>query len=93
MIYIVPTKKGFGVEIWGTYDDLSNLYEVLGKFWNDENGLAKGAENRDKLISGFSYEISKAKEGSRLKENRAIYHLINKNILEHKFLGYIFYSL
>lgn len=67
MIYIVPTKKGFGVEIWGTYDDLSNLYEVLGKFWNDENGLAKGAENRDKLISGFSYEISKAKEGSRLK--------------------------
>ena len=67
MIYIVPTKKGFGVEIWGTYDDLSNLYEVLGKFWNDENGLAKGAENRDKLISGFSYEIRKAKEGSRLK--------------------------
>lgn len=68
MIYIVPTKKGFGVEIWGTYDDLHNFYEVLGKFWNHEDGLQiKGDENRDKLISGFSYEIRKAKEGSRLK--------------------------
>jgi len=68
MIYIIPTKRGFGVEIWGTYDDLSNFYEVLGKFWNDENGIhIKGTENRDKLISGFSYEIRKAKDGSRLK--------------------------
>ncbi|WP_455642808.1 DUF6904 family protein [Parabacteroides sp.] len=68
MIYIVPTKKGFGVEIWGTYDDFSNLYEVIGKFWNYEGGLQiKDGENRDKLISGFSYEIRKAKEGSRLK--------------------------
>ena len=75
MIYIVPTKKGFGVEIWGTYDDLSNFYEVLGKFWNDENRLVKGAENRDKLISGFSYEIRKAKEGSRLKRNSSHFSL------------------
>jgi hypothetical protein len=68
MIYIVPTKRGFGVEIWGTYEDLSNLYEVIGKFWNQEDGLRiKGDENRDKLISGFSYEIRKAKDGSRLK--------------------------
>jgi hypothetical protein len=58
-----------GVELWGTYDDLSNLYEVVGKFWNDENNFdKKGFENRDKLLSSFSYEIRKAKESSRLKK-------------------------
>lgn len=61
MIYILPTKHGMGVEIWGTYDDLSNFYDFIGKFWNNDNKLnLKGFENRDKLISGFSYEISKA---------------------------------
>ena len=60
MIYTIPTKKGMGVEIWGTYDDLSSFYEVIGKFWNHENQLNhKGSENRDKLISSFSYEIRK----------------------------------
>lgn len=24
MIYIIPTKKGLGVEIWGTYEDFNN---------------------------------------------------------------------
>lgn len=70
MIYIIPTKGGLGVKIWGTYEDLSNFYEVIGKFWNDENKLSqKGFHNRDTLISGFSYEIRKAKDGSRLKRN------------------------
>ncbi|MFZ4402109.1 MAG: DUF6904 family protein [Bacteroidales bacterium] len=70
MIYIIPTKRGMGVELWGTYQDLNNFYEVIGKFWNDENNLnIKGFENRDKLISGFSYEVRKAFEGSRLKRN------------------------
>ncbi|MEM6525951.1 MAG: hypothetical protein AAF693_19285 [Bacteroidota bacterium] len=70
MIYIIPTKKGMGVEIWGTYGDLNNFYEVIGKFWNDENYLNKsGFENRDKLISGFSYEIRKAKDSQRLRTN------------------------
>ena len=67
MIYILPTKKGMGVELWGTHEDLTNFYSVIGRFWNDENKLnIKGFENRDKLISGFSYEIRKAYEGSRL---------------------------
>lgn len=66
MLYLTPTKKGIGVEIWGTYEDLDSLYEVIGTFWNQEQYQnAKGFENRDKLISGFSYEIRKAKEGSR----------------------------
>lgn len=66
MLYLTPTKKGIGVEVWGTYEDLDGLYDVIGKFWNHEHyHNAKGFENRDKLISGFSYEIRKAKEGSR----------------------------
>ncbi len=67
MIYIISTKKGIGIELWGTYNDLSNLYDVFSKFWNDENKISvKGFENRDKLISGFLYEIRKAYGGNRL---------------------------
>lgn len=54
----------------GTYDDLRNIYEVIGKFWNqDDLANKKGFQNRDKLISGFANEIRKAQEGSMLKEN------------------------
>lgn len=78
MIYIVPTKRGVGVELWGNYDDLDNLYEVIGKFWGDENKLnLKGFENRDKLISSFSYEIRKAYEGCRLRRENSHYSLEN----------------
>lgn len=70
MIYLIPTKRGLGVELWGTYEDLDNFYDVIGKFWNDEQYRDKsGFENRDKLISGFSYEIRKAKQGSRKRRN------------------------
>lgn len=72
MLYIIPTKGGLGVELWGTFNDLNNFYEVIGKFWNDENKLnKKGFENRDSLISGFSYEIRKAKDECRLVRNRS----------------------
>lgn len=65
-----------GVELWGTHEDLTNFYSVIGKFWNDENKLnIKGFENRDKLISGFSYEIRKAYEGSRLKRKTSHFSL------------------
>jgi hypothetical protein len=79
MIYIVPTKRGIGCELWGTYEDLFNLYEVIGKFWNDQNQVnIKGLENRDQLISGFSYEIRKAKDGSRL--TRTHNHFFHESI-------------
>lgn len=74
MIYIIPTRRGFGVELWGTSQDLHSLYEVIGKFWNDENNLNKeGFENRDNLISGFSYELRKAYEAKRLKKKTSHY--------------------
>ena len=82
MIYIIPTKRGIGVEIWGTYEDLTNFYEVLGKFWNDEKQLSNnGFENRDTLLCGFSYEIRKAKEGSRLKRKNSHFFFEEKEYL------------
>jgi len=74
MIYIIPTKHGMGVELWGTHDDLSDLHDIISRFWNDENSITiKGYENRGKLISGFSYEIRKAYEASRLKRKSSHY--------------------
>jgi len=56
-----------GVELWGTYDDMLSLYEVISKFWNQKTeSNIDGYENRNTLISGFSYEIRKAISGSRL---------------------------
>jgi len=70
MIQINATKGGIGIEIWGTYEDLENLYQFIGKFWSIEKySSITGFENRDKVLSGFVYEIRKAKEGSRLKRN------------------------
>lgn len=67
MTYIITTKNGLGIELWGTEDDLQNLHEVIAKFWGDEDFFnTKGFANRDALIGSFSYEVRKAYEGSRL---------------------------
>ncbi|WP_417198942.1 DUF6904 family protein [Bizionia sp.] len=72
MFYLIPTKNGIGVQIWGTYDDLRTVYSIIGNFWNHEEYLNKsGFDNRDKLISGFSYELRKAYEGSKLKRQNS----------------------
>ena len=69
MLHITPTPRGIGVKLWGTHEDLNVFYETIGKFWGEERNLTlTGAENRDKLISSFSYEIRKAFEGQRLKK-------------------------
>lgn len=76
MIYILPTKKGLGVELWGNYDDVVFLYETISKFWNSEDRLTKvGFENRDKLLSGFSYLIRKCYEGTKLKKSSSHFSL------------------
>ncbi|MFX1707169.1 hypothetical protein PV783_24590 [Chitinophaga sp. CC14] len=67
MFYLIPTKRGLGVELWGSYDDLDSLYAVIGKFWSQEGfSEKKGFNSRDQIISGFVHEIRKAYEGSRL---------------------------
>jgi len=67
MFYILPTKRGIGVEIWGTRNDLATLYDVFGRFWGEENNhIDKGYDSRDRIISGFAYELRKGYEGRRL---------------------------
>ncbi|MCH5599497.1 DUF6904 family protein [Niabella ginsengisoli] len=71
MIYMLPTERGMGIELWGTYGDLYQLHDIVGKFWGKEEGNSpqpKASENRDKAISAFSYEIRKAFQGSRLEQ-------------------------
>lgn len=76
MIYTLQTKRGLGIELWGSYEDLDSFYDTVGKFWNDDNlRHLKGYDNRDKVISGFSYEIRKAFEGSRKKRKHSHYSL------------------
>ena len=76
MFYIIPTKNGLGVELWGTYDSLRTVYSVVGNFWNDEEYInKKGFASRDKLISGFSYELRKAYENTRLRRTKSHFSL------------------
>ncbi|TDD99384.1 DUF6904 family protein [Flavobacterium cellulosilyticum] len=74
MLFIKPTKKGLGVELWGNYDDLTLLYEVTANLWNKESNLNNdGFESRDKIISSFSYEVRKSYEESRLISEHGYY--------------------
>ncbi|MFK7048960.1 hypothetical protein FLACOL_01315 [Flavobacterium columnare] len=83
MIYIIPTKRGIGVELWGNYEDFKNLYSFISQFWNRENTLTKeDFKNRDTLLSSFSYEIRKAKDGNRL--TREANHFSNE---KQEYLG------
>lgn len=67
MLYAFCTERGLGLQIWGTYDDLRTLYEVISRFWNiSEFEHIKAFENRNVLISAFSYEIRKSMQGERL---------------------------
>lgn len=76
MFYIIPTKRGLGVELWGTYDGLRTVYEVIGKFWGNEDFLEReGFKARDDVISGFVYEIRKAYSGSRLNRSHSHFTL------------------
>lgn len=81
MFYLIPTKNGLGVELWGTYDDIRTIYSVISNFWNQEDYLnKKGFDNRDQLISGFSYEIRKAYEESRLKRKTSHFSIETKEL-------------
>src|SRR5690606_20105587 len=67
MLYTTHTKRGLGIQIWGSYRDLSTLYAIISEFWSvPEFEQMPGFENRNELISSFSYEVRKGMEGSRL---------------------------
>jgi hypothetical protein len=67
---MVPTKRGVGVQLWGTHDDLEYFYDAITHFFlGEDNPNIPGVENRLKLLSSFSYEVRKAYEGARLKRS------------------------
>ncbi|MEO9806682.1 MAG: hypothetical protein ABJF04_25705 [Reichenbachiella sp.] len=67
MIYTIPTKRGLGIELWGTREDLSQLYYLISNYWNNDQYRSKpDYQNRDLLMSSFSYEIRKARDESRM---------------------------
>ena len=63
MFYLIPTKRGLGVEFWGSYEDLRKAYELFYAFWE----LDFEEPNRENLISNICYEIRHAYQGDRLK--------------------------
>jgi len=86
MIYLVPTKKGLGVELWGTFVNLTTFYEIVGKFCYDDYKIDKeGFKNREFLISSFSYEIRKAKEGTRFKRKSSHFSPYDEGYFGTKF--------
>jgi len=64
---MIPTKKGLGIEIWGTRDDMDYLYEIISKFWNDEAffHILKVTRIKIKLsaVSRTSFEKLPTEEG------------------------------
>lgn len=83
MLYLIPTKKGIGVEIWGTYEDLDFLYDFIDRFWTVDGDYKNipGEESRNIVISSFSYEIRKAKQGARLVRSESHLHPIKNQYL------------
>ncbi len=69
MIYANPTIYGTGIEIWGDYEDLANLYNTMDKLMMFE---AKGnsAIGRCYLISTILQEIRHCIKGHREIENK-----------------------
>jgi hypothetical protein len=85
MFYLKPTKNGIGIEVWGTYDDIKTIHSIVQNFLgNEKSDKVKNSEERDDVISGFSNELRKTHEGSRLKRKTS--HFSFENI-EH--FGYI----
>ena len=71
MLYILPTKRGLGATLWGTWDDLDALYEFIGRFRGEERFYVKDSETREKILASFSYDVRKAQESARLKSTKS----------------------
>lgn len=73
MIHMNACKNGKEVEIWGSFESLNRLYNMIGSFWNDDSIKVDTDtyESRDKTINDFSYEIRKTFSGDRLRKNNS----------------------
>lgn len=70
MLEMQACKNGQDVEIWGSFEGLTKVYAIIGRFWSDDTVKTDQVvyENRDKTISAFAYEIRKAFSGNRFKK-------------------------
>jgi hypothetical protein len=68
MLQSNATKSGTGLAIYGDYEDLMGLYDVihyLASALDEDNVAQKG---RHQLLMNFAYEIRKAYSGDRLTD-------------------------
>nr|WP_315419710.1 hypothetical protein [uncultured Pedobacter sp.] len=69
---MIPTKKGYGIELWGTYDDLRSLYNILQEFLAQKDS----SHNKwDTIIYSLMYDIRKAFEKKGLKARNSHYSM------------------
>lgn len=69
MLQTNPTKKGTGIEFWGDYGDLSHLHRTVHKIGQKLNEYNSKEKGQSTIIMNFAYEVRKAFEHSRMKEN------------------------
>ncbi|MEC4053896.1 hypothetical protein VSP10_14005 [Myroides odoratimimus] len=60
MFYIKPTKNSKGFQLWGSREDLSELYDSFSIFFNDQIYDSElEFDSCDKIISGFYIRLEK----------------------------------
>lgn len=61
--------------MWGSYEDLSSLYNSFDGLWNNEDFLDQPDFNsRESIITSILYEIRKAFQGNRLERTGTHFH-------------------
>lgn len=75
-------KKGAGIFIYGDYDDLAVLYNLVHKIANTLNESDENQWGELQLLMNFAYEIRKGKEASRLTK------IITIEGIKHKHYGF-----
>ena len=65
MLTFLATPHGAGVRLWGSCEELYEIYEVLDKFWEPEENRNPLRYELDTLIGSFAYDIRKAFTGCR----------------------------
>lgn len=66
MLQAHPTKKGTGIEIYGTHDDLVTLYHTVHKIATTLDEYNNFHKAQSQLLMNFAYEIRKGYDGCRL---------------------------
>ncbi|MDO9553305.1 hypothetical protein [Rhodonellum sp.] len=74
MFYLIPTKRGLGVEFWGSYNDLCTIYEVISTLWDLEIQKTT-AEN---MLSDFLFNIRHAYQGDHF--TRTSSHFLSDSV-------------